>query len=120
MTLEPDREWDNLTSAYRRYKPFMPLSNEEAERIAQEAPRVDISSEEVKRIVSAALSDLNLDPVPIRSPDEPVFVPNTRVRLKGDPTRVGIVTGNTRPGRRERGLRYQVTFPDMPSWVPAD
>jgi superfamily II DNA or RNA helicase len=45
---------------------------------------------------------------------------NTRVRLKGDPTRHGILTGRTRPGRRGGGLRYQVTFPDTTSWIPDD
>jgi len=48
------------------------------------------------------------------------FEPNTRVRLKGDPTRRGILTGRTRPGRREIGLRYQVTFPDTTVWIPTD
>ena len=46
--------------------------------------------------------------------------PNTRVRLKGDPTRHGILTGRTQPGRRGKGVRYQVTFPDTTSWVPDD
>lgn len=46
--------------------------------------------------------------------------PNTRVRLKGDPTRCGLLTGKTRPGRRGKGLRYQITFPDSTCWVPGD
>ena len=46
--------------------------------------------------------------------------PNTRIRLKGDPMRHGILTGRTQPGRRGKGVRYQVTFPDTTSWVPED
>jgi len=46
--------------------------------------------------------------------------PNTRIRLKGDPSRRGILTGKTRPGRRGKGLRYQISFPDTTSWVPGD
>ncbi len=49
-----------------------------------------------------------------------MLAPNTRVRLKGDPTRRGIITGRTRPGRRDSDLRYQVMFPDTASWVPSD
>ncbi|MBA4019762.1 MAG: helicase [Pirellula sp.] len=49
-----------------------------------------------------------------------MFAPNSRVRLKGDPARRGILTGQTRPGRRGDGLRYQVSFPDATSWVPSD
>src|SRR5260370_14325037 len=46
--------------------------------------------------------------------------PHARVRLNGDPMRHGIVTGRTQPGRRGKGVRYQVTFPDTTSWVPDD
>ncbi len=46
--------------------------------------------------------------------------PNTRVRLKGDTTRHGILTGRTQPSRRGNGVRYQVIFPDTTSWVPDD
>ena len=52
--------------------------------------------------------------------EEPVFEAHMRVRLKGDPTRIGMVTGLTRPGRRGRGLRYQVMFPDMTQYIPAE
>ena len=48
------------------------------------------------------------------------FSANTRVRLKGDPTRIGIVSGRTRLGRRGRGDRYQVKFPDTTQWIPGD
>lgn len=46
--------------------------------------------------------------------------PSSRVRLKGDPSRVGITTGRTRPGRKGREARLQTTFPDGTSWVPRD
>ena len=49
-----------------------------------------------------------------------MIAPNTRVRLKGDPTRRGILTGRTRPGRRGNDVRYQVSFPDTTCWVPSD
>lgn len=49
-----------------------------------------------------------------------MFPANARVRLKGDPSRRGILTGRTRPGRRGNGLRYQITFADTTSWVPDD
>lgn len=41
-----------------------------------------------------------------------------RVRLKGDPGRVGVTTGRF----RERGglVHWQVVFPDSTSWVPED
>jgi len=42
----------------------------------------------------------------------------TRVRLLGDPTRIGFLSGEQR-ARRGRAL-IQVKFPDMTSWVPAD
>ena len=45
---------------------------------------------------------------------------NSRIRLKGDPTRIGVVTGKTRPGRRGKDVRLQVTFPDATSWIPSD
>lgn len=45
---------------------------------------------------------------------------HARVRLIGDPARIGVLTGRTRPGRRGRGERYQVKFPDMTQWVPGD
>ena len=45
---------------------------------------------------------------------------NTQVRLKGDPTRIGFLTGRTKPGRRGRCERFQVKFPDMTQWVPGD
>lgn len=48
------------------------------------------------------------------------FNANMRVRLKGDPTRIGILSGRTRPGRPGRGERYQVKFPDTTQWVPRD
>ncbi len=48
------------------------------------------------------------------------FTANTRVRLTGDPTRIGILSGRTRPGRPGRGSRYQVKFPDTTQWIPSD
>lgn len=45
---------------------------------------------------------------------------NTRIRLKGDPTRIGILTERTQPGRLGQGLRYQVMFPDNSQWIPED
>lgn len=45
---------------------------------------------------------------------------NARVRLTGDPTRIGVTTGRTQPGRRGRGERFQVKFPDMTQWIPGD
>src|SRR5438067_8328134 len=48
------------------------------------------------------------------------FLPNMRVRLRGDPTRIGILTGQVRPGRRGKGHRYQIKFPDASSWIADD
>lgn len=45
---------------------------------------------------------------------------NTRIRLKGDPTRIGILTGLTKPGRLGQGLRHQVMFSDNSQWIPED
>lgn len=45
---------------------------------------------------------------------------NMRVRLLGDPTRIGFLTGRTRPGRGGSGQRFQVKFPDTTSWIPDD
>lgn len=43
-----------------------------------------------------------------------------RVRLLGDPTRIGFLTGRTRPGRAGSRQRFQVKFPDTTSWIPDD
>ena len=48
------------------------------------------------------------------------FAQNTSVRLIGDPSRIGIATGRTRPGFGGVGLRYQVKFPDTTRWIPED
>lgn len=45
--------------------------------------------------------------------------PGERVRLRGDPGRIGVLTGNSRepyPGL----VRWQVVFPEGTSWVPED
>src|SRR5687767_8502215 len=107
MTLDPDREWDQLASSYRRYKRFMPMSVEEAERVFEEAPEADISSDDIRRLVASAISTDSVVPQSSSLPNsiagtggaDATFSPNARVRLKGDPTRIGIITGNTRPGR---------------------
>ena len=39
---------------------------------------------------------------------------------KGDPTRIGVLSGRTRPGRPGRGDKYQVKFPDTTQYVPRD
>src|SRR2546423_11319840 len=41
-----------------------------------------------------------------------------RVRLRGDPGRVGVITGLTRP--RLQLTYYQVSFPDGSNYVPED
>ena len=41
-----------------------------------------------------------------------------RVRLRGDPVRVGVITGQTRP--RLQLTYYQVSFPDGSNYVPED
>lgn len=43
-----------------------------------------------------------------------------RVRLVGDPTRIGFVTGRRRPSRTGTGERFQVKFADATSWIPED
>jgi len=43
---------------------------------------------------------------------------NVKVRIKGDPTRIGRTTGKTRL-QRER-LLIQVQFPDLPQYIPED
>ena len=45
---------------------------------------------------------------------------NSRIRLNGDSTRRGVLTGRTRPGRGGTGYRYQVQFSDSTNWVPSD
>ncbi|MYD61770.1 MAG: DEAD/DEAH box helicase [Gemmatimonadetes bacterium] len=50
--------------------------------------------------------------------DNNEFVPGCRVRLKHDPGRIGIITGNT---RKIRDLfRWQVAFPEGDQYVPED
>ena len=50
--------------------------------------------------------------------DNDEFVPGCRVRLKHDPGRIGIITGNT---RKIRDLcRWQVAFPEGDQYVPED
>lgn len=44
--------------------------------------------------------------------------PGTRVRLKGDPGRIGVLTGKTKS--RVSHTLHQVVFPDGTSWVPKD
>ena len=42
----------------------------------------------------------------------------TRIRLKGDPGRIGVITGKSRD---REGLKYwQIQFPDMAQYVPED
>ena len=46
------------------------------------------------------------------------FEPGTRVRLKGDPGRIGVVTGKTH--EYGRVCRRQVQFPEACQYVPED
>ena len=45
---------------------------------------------------------------------------NTPVRLKSEPTRIGQLTGQQRPGHPGRGPRLQVRFPDLSRYVPVE
>ena len=48
----------------------------------------------------------------------PQIEPNSRVRLIGDPTRIGVATENRR-AQRQRSL-ILVVFPDRSQWVPEE
>src|SRR5687767_11227536 len=46
------------------------------------------------------------------------FEPGKRIRLKGDPGRVGVLTGEQRA--RAHTPHLQIVFPDVTSWIPID